>query len=60
VPRLRATCQNTQYRRCGKPQLVLPIHHEDVMVASARAYVHALNKLEWPKKRRDVDAPRGI
>ncbi len=34
--------------------------HEDVMVASAKAYVHALNKLEWHKKRRDVDAPRGI
>jgi 2-isopropylmalate synthase len=34
--------------------------HEDVMVASAKAYVHALNKLEWHKKRRHVDAPRGI
>ncbi len=34
--------------------------HEDVMVASAKAYVHALNKLEWHKRRRDVDAPRGI
>ncbi|HIF94995.1 MAG TPA: 2-isopropylmalate synthase [Myxococcales bacterium] len=34
--------------------------HEDVMVASAKAYVNALNKLEWHKKRRDVDAPRGI
>ncbi len=34
--------------------------HEDVMVASAKAYVHALNKLEWHKQRRDVDAPRGI
>jgi 2-isopropylmalate synthase len=34
--------------------------HEDVMVASAKAYVHALNKLEWHKHRRDVDAPRGI
>jgi 2-isopropylmalate synthase len=34
--------------------------HEDVMVASAKAYVHALNKLEWHKKRRDVNAPRGI
>ena len=34
--------------------------HEDVMVASAKAYVHALNKLAWHKKRRHVDAPRGI
>ncbi len=34
--------------------------HEDVMVASAKAYVHALNKLEWHKHRREVDAPRGI
>jgi 2-isopropylmalate synthase len=34
--------------------------HEDVMVASAKAYVNALNKLEWHKKRREVDAPRGI
>lgn len=34
--------------------------HEDVMVASAKAYIHALNKLAWHKKRRDVDAPRGI
>ena len=34
--------------------------HEDVMVASAKAYVHALNKLEWHKQRRDIDAPRGI
>ncbi len=34
--------------------------HEDVMVASARSYVHAINKLEWHKRRREVDAPRGI
>jgi 2-isopropylmalate synthase len=34
--------------------------HEDVMVASAKAYVHALNKLEWHKRRRDIHAPRGI
>ena len=34
--------------------------HEDVMVASAKAYVHALNKLEWHKQRRDLNAPRGI
>ena len=34
--------------------------HEDVMVASAKAYVHALNKLEWHKARRDLNAPKGI
>ena len=34
--------------------------HEDVMVASAKAYVHALNKLEWHRRRRAVEAPRGI
>ncbi len=34
--------------------------HEDVMVASAKAYVHAINKLEWHKRRRDIAAPKGI
>ena len=34
--------------------------HEDVMVASGKAYVHALNKLEWHRRRRAVEAPRGI
>ena len=34
--------------------------HEDVMVASAKAYVHALNKLEWHKARRSVIEPKGI
>ncbi|MEZ4330263.1 MAG: 2-isopropylmalate synthase [Myxococcota bacterium] len=34
--------------------------HEDVMVASAKAYVHALNKLEWHKARREASEPRGI
>ena len=34
--------------------------HEDVMVASAKAYVHALNKLEWHKARRQVSEPKGI
>ncbi len=34
--------------------------HEDVMVASSRAYVHAINKLEWHKRRRDVNEPKGI
>ena len=32
----------------------------DIIVASARAYVHALNKLEWHKQRRQVTAPKGI
>ena len=34
--------------------------HEDVMVASGKAYVHAINKLEWHKRRRQVSEPRGI
>ena len=34
--------------------------HEDVMVASGKAYVHAINKLEWHKKRRGADEPKGI
>ena len=34
--------------------------HEDVMVASAKAYAHALNKPEWHRRRRAVEAPRGI
>ncbi len=34
--------------------------HEDVLVASAKAYVHALNKLEWHRRRRAVEEPRGI
>ncbi len=34
--------------------------HEDVLVASGRAYVHALNKLEWHRKRKPVEEPKGI
>ena len=34
--------------------------HEDVLVASGKAYVHALNKLEWHKRRRPLNSPRGI
>jgi len=34
--------------------------HEDVMVASGRAYVSALNKLEWHKQRHTLGEPRGI
>jgi hypothetical protein len=30
------------------------------MVASAKAYVHALNKLEWHKESRETNEPRGI
>ncbi len=33
--------------------------HEDVMVASAKAYVHALNKLEWHKARRRGERAQG-
>ncbi|MFP8877082.1 MAG: alpha-isopropylmalate synthase regulatory domain-containing protein, partial [Myxococcota bacterium] len=32
----------------------------DIIVASARAYVHALNKLEWHKRRRGASEPKGI
>jgi len=34
--------------------------HTDILVASAKAYVHALNKLEWHKRRHTVAEPRGI
>ena len=34
--------------------------HTDILVASAKAYVHALNKLEWHKRRHAVAEPRGI
>ncbi len=32
----------------------------DIIVASARAYVHALNKLEWHKRQRGASEPKGI
>jgi 2-isopropylmalate synthase len=34
--------------------------HPDIIVASAKAYVHALNKLAWHKRRHAVSEPRGI
>ena len=34
--------------------------HTDVIVASGKAYVHALNKLAWHRRRRSTDEPRGI
>jgi 2-isopropylmalate synthase len=34
--------------------------HEDVMVASGKAYVHAINKLEWHRRRHGTNEPRGI
>jgi 2-isopropylmalate synthase len=34
--------------------------HPDILVASAKAYVHALNKLAWHKRRHDVAEPKGI
>ncbi len=34
--------------------------HTDILVASARAYVNGINKLEWHQKRRAADEPRGI
>ena len=34
--------------------------HYDVLVASAKAYIHALNKLEWHKKRHQAAEPKGV
>jgi 2-isopropylmalate synthase len=34
--------------------------HPDIIVASAKAYLHALNKLAWHKHRHGVSEPRGI
>jgi 2-isopropylmalate synthase len=34
--------------------------HTDIIVASAKAYVHALNKLEWHRRRRGESEPKGI
>ena len=34
--------------------------HPDIIVASAKAYVHALNKLAWHKGRHAVSEPKGI
>ena len=32
----------------------------DIIVASAKAYVHALNKLAWHKQQHTVTEPKGI
>ena len=34
--------------------------HPDIMVASAKAYLYALNKLSWHKSRRGSAEPKGI
>ncbi len=34
--------------------------HSDIIVASAKAYLHALNKLAWHKRRHGVEEPKGI
>jgi 2-isopropylmalate synthase len=34
--------------------------HPDIIVASAKAYIHALNKLAWHKSRHAVAEPKGI
>jgi len=34
--------------------------HPDIIVASAKAYLHAINKLAWHKRRRSVSEPKGI
>ena len=34
--------------------------HTDIIVASGKAYIHALNRLEWHKRRRSPGEPKGI
>jgi len=34
--------------------------HPDIIVASAKAYIHALNKLAWHKRQHGVSEPKGI
>jgi 2-isopropylmalate synthase len=34
--------------------------HPDIIVASAKAYLHALNKLAWHKQQHTVSEPKGI
>ena len=34
--------------------------HPDILVASAKAYLHALNKLAWHKRQHGESEPRGI
>lgn len=34
--------------------------HTDIIVASGKAYVRALNKLEWHKKEHSMTEPKGI
>ncbi len=34
--------------------------HYDVLVASAKAYLHALNKLAWHKRQHPASEPKGI
>jgi 2-isopropylmalate synthase len=34
--------------------------HPDIIVASAKAYLHALNKLAWHIRQRGVTEPKGI
>jgi 2-isopropylmalate synthase len=34
--------------------------HPDIIVASAKAYVHALNKLAWHKRQHTISEPKGI
>ena len=33
--------------------------HSDIIVASAKAYVHALNKLAWHKRRHGAERAEG-
>ena len=44
----------------GSIDYVKPMSDPDIIVASGRAYVHALNKLEWHKTHHAVAEPKGI
>jgi 2-isopropylmalate synthase len=34
--------------------------HTDIIVASAKAYIHALNRLAWHKRQHGVEEPKGV
>jgi 2-isopropylmalate synthase len=44
----------------GERRVICHGAHTDIIVASGKAYIHALNRLEWHKRRRSPDEPKGI
>ncbi len=44
----------------GTRQVIGHGAHSDIIVASAKAYLHALNKLSWHKRQHGVSEPKGI